>query len=93
MKAGNQISETEFGRELASSENYIGEQSAVECPNCGHETAMLGAEEIPHCVLPITLPLNRCFTCGFTYTDYHAEDMEAAYLGDENSVAKAKECE
>lgn len=63
-----------------SDEYCIGQQAAVKCPNCGHETAMLGVEEIPHAVLPINLPLNRCWTCGFTYTDYKAEDIEAAYM-------------
>lgn len=63
-----------------SDESYIGEQAAVKCPDCGHETAMLGVEEIPHAVLPISVPLNRCWTCGFTYTDYKAEEAESAYI-------------
>lgn len=65
---------------MSTDETYIGEQAPVECPNCGRVGVILGVEETPHDTLPIKLPLNRCFDCGFTYTDWRAEDVETAYL-------------
>jgi hypothetical protein len=58
----------------------------IACPDCGKQTATANTETIRHDVLPIDIPVSKCWSCGFTWSDYVAEQIIEDYVKDQSNA-------